>query len=263
MQNYLMSYSDAGSGIPILFIHGYPLSRKLWEPQINDLQDVARVITPDLRGHGTSQDQNGPYSMDQMANDCAQLLQHLAIGGKVILCGLSMGGYVSFSFYRQYKNQVAGLILTATRAEADSALAKQNRENAIHTAETEGTEQIFTMMLPKLLSPKNFQDSLALNEKAMKIMHSAVTKDIVVKDQVALMNRANSTSMLPQIDIPVLIIHGVDDQIVPIQEAQTMHAAIKGSTLVILPKAGHLLNLEQPVLFNSSIRNFIKNIRRT
>jgi 3-oxoadipate enol-lactonase len=75
--NLEIDYSDNGSGIPLLLIHGYPLSRALWEPQIAGLADVARVLAPDLRGHGGTDPGPGPYSMPVLADDCRALLDTL------------------------------------------------------------------------------------------------------------------------------------------------------------------------------------------
>ncbi len=257
---FLMTYSEAGAGTPILFVHGYPLSSKLWEPQLLDLQSDARVIAPDLRGHGQSAHPPGPFSMEQMADDCAALLNHLKIQEKVILCGLSMGGYVNFAFYRKFHDQIAGMILTATRAAADTDLAKKNRETAIQSVKNEGIDSVLDAMLSKLLSPQNYRSNEALSSQVNAIMRGAVTKDTIVSDQLALMNRTNSLPLLDQINVPVLIIHGSDDQIVPVQEAQMMHSSIPASQLVILPQAGHLPNLEQPDHFNSAVRKFINKI---
>ena len=139
---YLMSYFEAGAGIPVLFVHGYPLSSKLWEPQLLDLHDVARVITPDLRGHGNSAHPSGPFSMEQMADDCASLLHHMKIKERIILCGLSMGGYVNFAFFRKFQDQLAGMILTATRAAADTDQARDNRQTAIQTVTNESKKNM-------------------------------------------------------------------------------------------------------------------------
>jgi len=258
---YLMSYAEAGTGIPILFIHGYPLSNKLWEPQFLELADNFRLVIPDLRGHGFSVNAPGPFSMEQMADDCAFLLDHMNIKEKIILCGLSMGGYVTFTFYRKFQDRIAGMILTATRAAADTDQVRKNRESVIETVSNGEIGLVLDAMLPKLLSPENYRNNHSVLTKVKAIMQSAVTKDTIVNDQIALLNRKSSLPLLSKIKKSVLIIHGIDDQIVPIQEAQAMHASIPGSQLVLLPQAGHLPNLEQPNLFNSTVRKFIYKIR--
>ena len=120
VNDFIMSYTDAGVGIPLLFIHGFPLNRHLWNPQVAGLADVARVLAPDLRGHGGSQPIPGAYTMDIFADVLNSFLDELGITQPVVVCGLSMGGYTAFAFYRKYSQRMAGLILTATRAAGDS-----------------------------------------------------------------------------------------------------------------------------------------------
>ena len=107
---------DNSTTPPILFIHGYPLSRKIWLPQMDALSEYTRVLAIDLRGFGDSEASTGPYSLDLFADDCITLLDQLNITIPVIVCGLSMGGYITFALYRKYPQRVRGLILSSTRA---------------------------------------------------------------------------------------------------------------------------------------------------
>jgi 3-oxoadipate enol-lactonase len=257
--NLALDYSDNGSGIPLLLIHGYPLSRVLWEPQISGLADAARVLAPDLRGHGGSDPGPGLYSMSVLADDCRGLLDALGINRPVVLGGLSMGGYVVFEFYRKYPQRIAGLILAATRAGADSPEAKANRDKAATTAREKGVGAIVETMLPKILSPKSYQSQPELVTCVRKMMASTSLAG-VVGDLAAMRDRSDSTAMLAQIDKPTLILHGTDDQLISPAEAQAMGATIPNARLHILPEAGHLLNLEQPEAFNEAMRRFLSSI---
>ena len=116
VNGFSMAYSDAGQGPAIVFVHGFPLNRAMWQPQVETLSAHARVLAPDLRGHGDSQVTPGPYSMDLFADDLSAFLDALRVTEPVYLCGLSMGGYISFAFCRRYRERLRGLILTATRA---------------------------------------------------------------------------------------------------------------------------------------------------
>ena len=129
-----MAYEDSSDRVPVLLIHGYPLSNMLWDLQIGDLSDIARLIAPDLRGHGQTDPTDPPYSMGLFAEDCANLLDQLGMTGPVVVGGLSMGGYVAFEFARRYPERVAGLILAATRAGADSPEVKDARDKAAGVA---------------------------------------------------------------------------------------------------------------------------------
>jgi 3-oxoadipate enol-lactonase len=257
--NLAIDYSDNGSGIPLLLIHGYPLSRALWEPQVTGLADVARVLALDLRGHGGSDVGPESYSMSVLADDCRRLLDTLGIAQPVVLGGLSMGGYVVFEFYRKYPQRIAGLILAATRAGADSPEAKANRDTAATTAREKGVGAIVETMLPKILSQKSFQTRPKLVTRVRKLMASTPLA-AVLGDLAAMRDRADSTAILAQIDKPTLILHGADDQLIPPAEAQATGAAIPNARLQILPEAGHLLNLEQPEAFNEAVRGFLSSI---
>jgi pimeloyl-ACP methyl ester carboxylesterase len=248
-----------GSGPPILLIHGYPLNREMWRPQINSLSTSFNVIAPDLRGHGDSEPAASPYTMDLLADDCATVLKVLGIDQPVIVCGLSMGGYVSFAFYRKFPSLVAGLILAATRAGADATEAKLNRDKAAALAVEKGTYVVIEGMLPLILSPKTYEQRPELVREVENIMGETSLEGIVG----ALMGmklRPDSTPDLGEIEVPVLIVHGADDQIIPLSEAESMHASLPDSTLKIIPDAGHLPNLEQPQLFNQTALQFLKKV---
>ena len=257
LRDFTMEYEDKGSGMPVIFIHGYPLNRTLWEPQLEALADIARIIAPDLRGHGGSDPIPGIYTMRAMAKDIKELLETLKIEQPIILCGLSMGGYVCFEFMRSYPNMVQGMILAATRATADSIETKVNREEAAAIAQERGPQAIANMMLTKMLAPATYEKRPELVERARNIMEKISTQAIV-GDLRGMLNREDSTPLLKEINIPVLILHGGDDQIIPQAEVDLMKNEIKNARVEIIPEAGHLLNIEQPDLFNKAVREFIQ-----
>ncbi|MGB9669172.1 MAG: alpha/beta fold hydrolase [Anaerolineales bacterium] len=255
LPDFTMAFDDVGSGKAILFIHGYPLTRKMWQPQLDGLSSSVRVIAPDLRGHGESTPTKGVYSMDLLARDCHYLIDHLNIE-KVYLCGLSMGGYISLAFARIFPQHLAGLILTATRASADSEEGKINRERAIESAQKNGIIPIIETMIPRLLSPYTFQHQPQLADELRQIMQN-VTLDAVIGDLSGMKARPDSRAYLHEINVPTLIIHGKDDQLIPVAEVQEMSSAIPHSQLVLLDHCGHLPNLEAKDLFNQIILNFV------
>ncbi len=259
-RGFSMAYSEAGKGLPLVFVHGYPLNRRMWQPQLEGLADVARLLAPDLRGHGESQAVPGPYSVDLFADDLAAFLDALGIRQKIVLCGLSMGGYIVFAFYRKYAARLAGLILTATRAAADSPQARLGRDQSAELARQQGVNAIVDAMLPKLLAPATFQTRPELVEQARQVM-AANSLEGVLGDLVALKERPDSTPTLSGIHIPTLLLPGAEDQIIPLPEAQAMQAAIRGSVLEVIPDAGHLLNLENPAAFNAAIRRFLNGLK--
>ena len=113
-----MNHDDVGTGVPLLLIHGFPLDRSLWQPQVKGLQGAARIIAPDLRGFGAAQDGPATVTMDDYAADLEALLGALHIP-QAVVCGLSMGGYVALALLAKAPHLVKGLILCNTRAGAD------------------------------------------------------------------------------------------------------------------------------------------------
>jgi pimeloyl-ACP methyl ester carboxylesterase len=246
----------SGDGHPLVLVHGFPLNSNMWAPQLGGLASSARVIAPDLRGHGGSEVVPGPYSMDLLADDCASLLETMGVDEPVTLCGLSMGGYVAFSFFRRHPKRLRALILAATRAGADSPEGKAGREQAAATAQTQGTGAIMNNMLAKVLAPSTNSENPALSGRVRQIMEGN-SLESYVGDLLGMRDRQDSTPTLSQIDIPTLILHGAEDQLIPSSEAETMHRAIDGSQLRILPSSGHLLNLEEPEQFNLAVEEFL------
>lgn len=257
--NFHMGYMDTCGPHTLLLIHGFPLSNAIWAPQYDDLYDLARMIGPDLPGHGSSDPPAGPISIELMAEQCADLLDNLEITDPVVVCGLSMGGYVAFEFFKQNPSRVKGLILTATRAAADSEAAQSGRNAAISKIKKKGVETFTEEMLPKLFSPATLDHDEELVAYIQEIMNQT-SQEGAVGALRAMKDRADSLPLLDKITVPTLIVHGEDDQIIPVEEAMEMQKLIPAADLYILENAGHLPNLEQPDVFNGLVAEFLTNI---
>ena len=146
-----IGYTDEGRGVPLLFVHGFPLSRGAWQKQADALRSSYRVIASDLRGFGESEAGTGTTTMTQYADDLHALLQQRATG-PVVLIGHSMGGYVTLAFARQYPEMVRGLVLVSTRAGADTAEAAAARRATSEKVQTEGVQVVIKAMSPKMLA---------------------------------------------------------------------------------------------------------------
>src|SRR5215510_9841426 len=141
-----IEYRDEGHGIPVVLIHAFPLNQQMWDDQRLPLSRIGRVITLDLRGFGGSAVPAGPYWMALMASDVRGLMSHLGID-RAVLVGLSMGGYVAMSFYRNFPDSVSGLVLADTRAAADTPEGRERRFASAVKAEREGVESIVDEMV--------------------------------------------------------------------------------------------------------------------
>jgi pimeloyl-ACP methyl ester carboxylesterase len=255
-----LAYQDSCAGYDLLLLHGFPLNSNLWEPQMEDLRDMARVVAPDLRGHGLSPVGDEPYSVEVMAQDCMRLLKSISVRAPIILCGHSMGGYVAFEFYRQYPEWVSALILVATRAGADTAEARAGRDKLAARAKKEGVALIADEMLSTLLAPHNYETDVELVAFVRDMMESTSLKGMVGALK-AMKERPDSTPLLGEIDVPVLVVCGEEDQVIPLAESEGMHEALPNSDLAIIPGAGHLPNLEQPLNFNEVVWDFLQFLR--
>jgi pimeloyl-ACP methyl ester carboxylesterase len=259
LDNGFLAYEVIGNGIPLLFIHGFPLSRRIWKPQLEGLSDIASVISVDLRGHGESFPFDGPYSMDLLADDCNHLLKDLNIKRPILVCGLSMGGYATFALFRKYPQLFKGMILTSTRSGPDSPEGKLNRDMMIKNVYKNGVAFIAEGMLPKLVYPIIMTTKPTLVNNIRNIMLETSVKGVVGVLQ-GMRDRPDSTPILSEIKCPTLIIHGADDQLIPVREAELMNQQIAHSNLVVLPESGHLPNMEQPEKYNLVIRDFILSL---
>jgi 3-oxoadipate enol-lactonase len=259
LDNGFLVYDQNGQGIPLLFIHGYPLSRKIWRPQLDGLAKLAAMVRVDLRGHGESYPFDGKYAMDLLAEDCYKLIQAIDIEPPIVVCGLSMGGYVTFALFRRYPQIFRGMILTSTRAAPDSLEGKASREAAIKNAREHGISAIADTMAVKLVSPFTRTTKKNLVSLIHEIMLETSINGVVGALQ-GMRDRDDSNPLLADIDCPVLIVHGADDQIIPFSEAEEICQRLRDARLVVVPQAGHLPNMEQPERFNQVVRDFLTSL---
>jgi 3-oxoadipate enol-lactonase len=255
VQGIRLVYDLRGRGIPVLWIHGFPLGRWLWDPQVEALGDVARSIAVDLRGFGGSSAPEGPYTMETYAEDLRGLLDLLGID-RVVLAGLSMGGYVSFAFYAAYPERVRGLILADTRHQADTPEARANRYALIERIRQEGTAAAVEAFLPRLLGATTRREHPDRVERLRRKMMTNPAAGLIGALQ-AMAERPDRTELLPRIQVPTLVIVGEEDEVTPPEVARQMAEAIPNARLVVLPSAGHLANVEAPEAFNEAVRTFL------
>jgi len=251
-------YEIRGQGVPVLWIHGFPLGRWLWDPQVQGLADVARSIAVDLRGFGGSSVPEGPYTMDAYAADLRGLLDALGIE-RVVLAGLSMGGYVSFAFYAAYPERVRGLILADTRHQADTPEARANRYALIERIRAEGASAAVEAFLPRLFGATTQRERPEWVEAFRRKMMTNPAAGLIGALQ-AMAERPDRTELLPHIRVPTLVIVGEEDAVTPPDVARQMAEGIPGARLVVLPHAGHLANVEAPEAFNEAVRSFLQEI---
>ncbi|UCF40106.1 MAG: alpha/beta fold hydrolase [Gemmatimonadota bacterium] len=245
-----------GDGPAILFVHGFPLDRTMWRHLVAPLTGWQR-IAPDLRGMGLSDvPQSGRYSMAEYADDLAALLAKREVE-ETVICGLSMGGYIALEFVRRYRSMVRALILTNTRAEADTPEGKAGRDEMAQLVEREGAGALADVLLPKLLSPS----SLSAMPQVVEHVRTMITGSPVaglIGALTAMKDRPDSTPSLQQIDVPTLVVTGREDLLIPVEHSRTMADAIPGAQCTVIPEAGHLTPMEQPIATSRVIGEFLE-----
>jgi 3-oxoadipate enol-lactonase len=275
---------DRGHGRPLLFVHGFPLDHTMWAEQIDAISSQCRVIAPDLRGFGQSRKgdrsnlceapsgpcrQIGPvpfsaagetpalrFTMGQFADDLAALLDALNIGERVVYCGLSMGGYIAFQFWRKYAERLRGLVLCDTRAAADSPEAAAGRHVMADRVLAEGPAPLVEAMLPRLFGETTQRERPELVEGLRRLMMANSPNGIAAAAR-GMAERPDMTASLGEIRCPTLVIVGQDDAISPPAEMRGIAHAIPGAKLVEIPAAGHLSPMENPAAVTAAILKFL------
>lgn len=247
-----------GEGPAILFIHGYPLDHTLWEHQLAHLTGWMR-IAPDLRGMGQSDAPDLGYSMATYADDLLALLNTLGVD-RVVLCGVSMGGYVAFEILRRARERVRGVVLMNTRAEAETSEGRKARDVAAAQAREGGAESVAATMLPRLLGPAAPAENPALVERLRRMMAGTPLAGILGALG-ALRDRPDSVPLLPTLSgLPALVIAGAEDQITPREQVQAIADAIPDARVVVLPGVGHLSPVERPEAVTAAVSDFLATI---
>jgi len=247
-----------GEGPAVLFVHGYPLDRTLWAHQVTHLEGCQRIAV-DLRGFGLSDAPDLGYSLPTYADDLAALLDALQVDD-VVLCGLSMGGYVAFEFLRRYRARVRGLVLMDTRADADAPEVRRVRDQQIALARDQGAAAIAETMVSRLLAPDTVRHNPALTEQVRATMVATPVPGIAGA-LAAMRDRPDSTPLLGSLEgLPTLIVVGEHDELTPPAGHEALAASIPGARLAVIPGAGHLPPLEAPETVTRVLAAFLRTV---
>jgi len=251
-----LAYDETGTGSPLLLIHGFPLSRRMWRPQMNKLPRAGfRVIAPDLRGFGDSEAPEGPYSMDVFADDIIGLLDHLGID-QAVVGGMSMGGYVLFNLLERYPDRVNGAIFIVTRATADDEAAQARRLQLAGDVRKFGPHVVADAFIKLLFAPGSEEERPKLVEEVYGWMVGNDSRGLA-GGLLAMRERRGYLHQLGSLSVPALAIGAELDQAAPPDTSRVIAAGIPGCRLAIIPSAGHLANLEDVKAFNQPIIEFM------
>ncbi|MBA3664927.1 MAG: alpha/beta fold hydrolase [Bacteroidetes bacterium] len=262
-QGFTVNYDDFGPvyAPPVIFIHGFPFNKNIWSLQLELLKSNYRVIAYDIRGHGRSGSGDSPLSIDLFVDDLLHFIDGLELD-KVLVCGLSLGGYIALNAIQKYPERFNALILCSTQCPADSEKVREGREKKAELVVNKGIEAYADESIRSLFAPTSFT---ARKEEVRSVRKMIVnnTPSFIQKGLVALAERKETCSTLSSIPVPVLILVGKDDTITPPSEAEYLNYNIRGSEMHVLPYAGHLANLENTHEFNDKLKKFIDRVCKT
>lgn len=233
-----LAYTRRGQGTPLVLIHGYPLDHSIWDETAAILSGTFDLILPDLRGFGASASPTDPYTLTDMASDLVELLDELDIP-QAALAGHSMGGYVALAFFRAYPARVRGLGLVASQVLADKPETREGRYKTAENVAQNGVGVVAEAMTPKLTADASLHSFIrALIEQQ--------TPAGVIGALRAMAERPDSTDLFPQLNVPLALIHGDADGLIPIERAHEVQAMVPQAKLFALHDVGHLPMMESP-----------------
>ncbi len=250
-----LNYRERGGGTTLALLHAFPLSSEMWEPQLAGLADVCRMVAVDMRGFGRTPLGGEAYSLDDLAGDLVDLMDRLGVE-RFVLGGLSMGGYVALACQRRFDDRLQGLLLADTRAGVDAPAARERRYQTIAQVEAHGTGELSRTMPGSLLG-KTTQAQQPELVARVSAWIERTDPAAVIAAQRAMAERPDATAQLATIQVPTLVIVGEEDALSPPAEAAAMVRDLPNAQLALIPRAGHLSNLEYPEGFNRAVRDFM------
>ncbi|HEV8539258.1 MAG TPA: alpha/beta fold hydrolase [Bacteroidota bacterium] len=247
------------TGVPVMFIHGFPFSKKMWKPQVDVLKGHYHVVTYDVRGHGTSDAGDGQYTVELFVDDFIALLDHLKLS-RVVAVGLSMGGYIALRAAERHPDRIRALVLCDTRSEADGNEGKIKRANQAKSVKNDGMKKFAEPFLKAVFYEETFQTSRETVEMIRNIVEAS-SPLAVAGTLIALAARTDTTPSLYTVNVPVLILVGQHDSLTPPSASHAMKEKIPGAEIHTIPRAGHLSNLENSEEFNSHLIHFLDKLK--
>jgi pimeloyl-ACP methyl ester carboxylesterase len=255
----LLYVRESGTGDPVVLLHAFPLSSAMWLSQREGLADGRRVITPDLRGFGGSPLGHDEPTLDASAADVARMLDFLELD-RVVLGGLSMGGYVVMAFLRQYADRASAIVLADTKASADPDAARDNRHRIADLLDADAESTVLVdEVLPNLVGPTTVEKRPLIFGR-VKALVQAAPAAAAAWAQRAMAARPDSFDTLRAFPGPALVVRGEEDALSSASDAEAMAEALPKGELAVVPGAGHLTAVETPDAFNSLMRDFLARV---
>jgi len=255
-----IAYGERGEGPedPVVLLHAFPLNRRMWAPQVEALGETRRVITPDYPGFGFSPRPPAQPDVRYYAELVGELLDKLRLD-RVVLGGLSIGGYVVFACLRLFPERISALLLANTRPDPDTEEAREARREMARRVAEEGVEILPKLQMERLLAPDTLQNKKDVVESVREMILES-SPDGVVAALGAMRDRPDSSDLLEKIDVPTLVVGGAEDALSTPEIMSQMARKIPDSRHHTFSGAGHLSNLEAPEEFNTALHEFLEEL---
>lgn len=256
-----LAHDITGHGPAVLLIHGFPLCRRMWQPQHEALTHAGfQLICPDLPGFGDSPAIGETCSMSDYADQIIALLDHCGIE-QAVIGGMSMGGYVLFDLIERYPQRLAGALFIVTRAGNDDAVGREKREQLAQVTLTQGTSSAAQTFSGLVFAPATSAAHPELIQQVTGWMKASDPRGLAGALR-AMRDRTDQTASLGKIRIPTLSIGAEQDRAIPFEHARAIADGISGAQFCLIPAAGHMVNLEQPERFNACVIDFLDSLPR-
>ncbi|MHA0857865.1 alpha/beta fold hydrolase [Paenibacillus sp. CMAA1364] len=252
-----ISYREQGQGEPVVLLHGFCGSSQYWDEVVSLLADEYRCIIPDLRGHGESDAPTGAYTVEDMAEDVVCLMDELELPTTFLL-GHSLGGYITLGVAEQYESRLKGFGLIHSTAFADSEEVKAKRLQSVSTVQTQGITTLIDNLIPTLFAPDHVHTHPEFINKAKEIgyktpPHGAIGVTIAMRE------RPDRRHVLVETDLPLLLVAGKEDGIIPVERTFTVDRP--NVMQVIIENAGHMSMMEAPDELARHIKAYLQNVQ--
>src|SRR5512135_820625 len=242
-----LAYERVGRGVPLVLVHGYPLDHSIWEPLVPLLEKDFDLILPDIRGFGESAAPVGAFGMADYAADIAALLDSLGIW-QTFIAGHSMGGYIALAFLRAYPQRTLGVGLVSSQVLADTPEKKAGRYQEAEDILKHGVQKVADDMSVKLTADPGLQTRL----KTLILRQRPEGLAAALK---AMADRPDSSILLLGASFPIVLVHGLNDGIIPLERVKSLKAAVPAAQLTEIPEVGHMPMLEAPEAMTKSIKS--------
>lgn len=254
-----IAYKVLGSGTrPLLFIHGFIFDSSLWDRQVPALAEDHKLVIPDLRGFGESDDCDGMITLESYVDDILDLIKELKLG-KPLVAGLSMGGYVALRLAEREPGLFSGLVLFDTRATGDTNEAKIKRAAGIRVIKAGGLRMYTGALMESVFSEK-FKKNEPEEFRGFIDRGSSIKPEGAVGALLAMMGRTDTSGFLESTELPVLAVCGEFDTLTPPAEMAAMMKNVRNGELHIIPGAGHAAPFEEPEACNKILKDFLSRV---